>query len=84
MNQFLFFSGNRGCCCSRIFIAIRIEMGTGSIAALIISGPIILLGLNTAGLTILGRDFSLIGSRMLLVLLCLDSFPLSFLLCPRD
>lgn len=43
-------------------------MGTGSITALIISGPIILLGLNTLGLIILLFELDLQGSRILLVL----------------
>jgi len=63
----------------------RTDMGTGSITALIISGPIILLGLNTLGLIILLFELDLQGSRILLVLFWRDrySFARSFLLWPR-
>ena len=75
-HQFLFFRGGLGCSFwpSRFFKASLIEIGTGSIAALMTSGPIMLLGLKLFGLIILLID--LIGSRKLLVLFCLYLSPL--------
>jgi len=46
-------------------MAILTEMGTGSIGGLIISGPMILLGLKELGLIILLMEFDFIGSLML-------------------
>ncbi len=67
IDQFLLFSGGL-CCGSLFFIASLIEMGTGSIAGLIPSGPMMLLGLNEFGLIILFMELDLLGSRMLFVL----------------
>ena len=80
--QFLLLRGTRGWSLSRFFIASRTEIGMGSIAAFMISGPIILLGLNEAGLIILWTDVGLVDSRWLLVLFCLylPSPPLETLL----
>lgn len=50
--QFLLLRGTLGCW-SLFFIAMRMEIGTGSMAGLIISGEIMLLGLKEAGFTIL-------------------------------
>jgi hypothetical protein len=44
------------------------EMGTGSIAGFMPSGPMMLLGLKALGLMILLIEFDLIGSLMLFVL----------------
>jgi hypothetical protein len=67
-------------------MARRMEIGTGSIAGLIPSGPMMLLGLNAFGLMILLIEFDLIGSRILLVLFCLSlsPTPLSIRLFPRS
>lgn len=46
-------------------MAILTEMGTGSTGGLIISGPMMLLGLKTLGLIILLMEFDFIGSLML-------------------
>ena len=54
-------------------MAILPDMGTGSTTALIVYGPMILLGLNEFGLIILLMELDLIGCyRMLFVLFCLS------------
>jgi hypothetical protein len=83
IDQFLFLRG--GLCCGYLFFkAIRIEIGTGSIAGLIASGPIKLLGLKALGLMILFDEIDLIGYRILFVLFCLylSPTPRSILLLP--
>ena len=69
---------------SLFFIAKRIEIGIGSIIGLIISGPIMLLGLKLFGLIILLIEVDLIGYLILFVLFCLYLSPLalSFLRLP--
>lgn len=81
--QFLLLRGALGWSLSLFFMARRTEMGIGSMAALIISGPIILLGLNEVGLMILLTDVGLFESLILLVLFCLylSPPPLETLLC---
>lgn len=85
LNQFLLFNGSLGCCCIYLFLsAILIEIGIGSMAALIIYGPMILLGLKLLGFTILLTEVGFKLSLILLVLFCLSLSPatLSFLRIP--
>ena len=63
-HEFLLFRGGRGWP-SRFFIASRTEIGTGSMGALMTSGPMIALGLKSGSL-VLGRC-PLFGSRMLML-----------------
>jgi len=84
LNQFLLFNGSLGCCISLFLSAILIEIGIGSIAALIIYGPMILLGLKLFGFTILLTEVGFKLSLILFVLFCLSLSPatLSFLRIP--
>jgi len=84
LNQFLLFNGSLGCCIYLFLSAILIEIGIGSIAALIIYGPMILLGLKLFGFTILLTEVGFKLSLILFVLFCLSLSPatLSFLRIP--
>lgn len=78
IDQFILLRGTLGCE-ALFFIAIRIEMGVGSIAALITSGPMMLLGFRLVARIILFVEMGFIGSRWLFVLFCLYRYP-----CPRS
>lgn len=65
--QFLFLRGGRGC--YLFFMANLTEIGIGSMAGLISSGPMMLLGLKLAGLMILLIELDLGTCSLMLFVL---------------